>query len=482
MVGRVQEAALMRQLLDRPGAELLAITGRRRVGKTYLVKQVFGSQIVFDFTGTQYAKRENQLSKFSAKFSDYSKSTLPVQAPANWAEAFRLLKQYLNSLPESKEKKVVFFDELPWIAGHKSGFLQEFGYWWNDWATQQQIVVVICGSAASWMIKKVLNNKGGLHNRVTRRINLKPFTLGETELFFRSKGIHLQQYEIMQLYMAMGGIPHYLNEIMPGESAIQNINRVYLDKNGPLRNEFGNLYAALFDHADNHIAVIKTFGKHPYGMTRQQIIEQTKFSDGGGLSKVLEELEASDFITALFPFGKQKKDIVYRLTDAYSHFYLKFILGKKAGADTGIYTNLSSERYRIWRGYAFENVCIQHAGAIKSALGISGIQTMMYSFIKKGNEIQEGFQIDLLIDRADNCINLCEMKFANDSLRPNAEFAQVLRKRRELFREATRTKKQLFNTLITTYGIEKNEYALSQVDQSITMDALFKPVTLTGIN
>lgn len=463
----------MLQLMDRPGAEMLAIIGRRRVGKTYLVKQVYGNQMVFDFTGTQYANRKNQLGKFAGKITEYNKSALPVQAPATWTAAFEMLKKYLLSLPDSPEKKVVFFDELPWIAGHRSGFLQEFGYWWNDWASHQHIVVVVCGSAASWMITKVLNNKGSLHNRVTRRINLKPFTLSETEAYLKSKKINLERYEIIQLYMAMGGIPHYLNEIQPGISAIQNINNIFLDKNGLLRNEFDNLYAALFENADNHIEVIKTLGQHIYGMTRQQIIEKTKFSDGGGLTKILDELERSDFIMALYPFGKGKKDIVYRLTDAYSLFYLKFILGKKAGADTGIYTNLSNDKYRVWRGYAFENVCLNHANALKAALGISGIQASLYSFVKKGWGEQDGFQIDLLIDRADNCINLCEMKFSPDTFRANAEFAQHLRRRRELFREATNTRKQLFNTVVTTFGIEKNEFALSQIDQTITMDALF---------
>jgi len=473
MIGREFETHIMQKLLDSDKAELLAILGRRRVGKTYLIKQVYARNIVFDFTGTQFAEKENQLVKFATKLSEYHKAAVTAKTPCNWAEAFTELKKYLLRLPKTKTNKVIFFDELPWIAAHKSGFLQEFSYWWNDWASTQKLVVVICGSAASWMIQKVINNKGGLHNRVTKRIHLQPFTLYETKEYLLSKKINLQHYELVQIYMAMGGVPHYLNEILPGESAIQTINRLCLNKSGSLRQEFGNLYAALFDHPENHVAVIKALSQKHSGMTRQEIIAATKFTDGGGLTKVLDELETSNFIMLMVPFGKIKKDTVYRMADEYSLFYLKFIDGQRAGANTSVFTNVADEKYKIWRGYAFENICIKHAEAIKQALGISGINTFVNSFAHKGDTNNKGLQIDMLIDRADNTINICEIKFYNDTIEPDAEMADDLRKRRELFRRLTGTKKQLFNTIISTYGVAKNGYALSQVDHSVSMDALF---------
>jgi len=473
MIGREYETAIMHSLLKSNKAELLAILGRRRVGKTYLIRQVYASNIVFDFTGTQFATKENQLKKFSAKLKEYSKKPVTDEQPSNWADAFILLKRYLQALPKTKLQKVIFFDELPWIASIKSGFLQEFGYWWNDWASTQKLVVVICGSAASWMIQKVINHKGGLHNRVTRRIHLQPFTLYETQAYLLSKNIKLQPYEIIQLYMALGGIPHYLNEIEPGQSAIQTINRLCMAKSGSLRQEFNNLYAALFDQPENHITVIKALSQKHNGMTRQDIIAATKFSDGGGLTKVLDELETSNFIMQMLPYGKLKKDIVYRMADEYSLFYLKFIDGQRAGANTAIFSNLSDEKYKIWRGYAFENICIKHAEAIKQALGIAGINTFINSFTQKGTKQSPGFQIDMLIDRADNSINICEIKFYNDTMEPDGQIAEHLRKRRELFRKLTSTKKQLFNTIITTYGVTTNAYSLSQIDQAITMEALF---------
>ena len=273
--------------------------------------------------------------------------------------------------------------------------------------------------------------------------------------------------------MAVGCVPHYLNEIIPGESAIQTINRLCLAKSGSLRQEFGNLYAALFDHPENHVAVIKALSQKHSGMTRQEIIAATKFTDGGGLSKVLEELETSNFIMQMLPFGKIKKDTVYRMADEYSLFYLKFIEGQRAGTNTSVFTNIADEKHKIWRGYAFENICIKHADAIKQALGISGINTFINSFAQKADKNNSGLQIDMLIDRADNTINICEIKFYNDTIEPNLEMADMLRKRRELFRRLSGTKKQLFNTIISTYGVSNNEFALSQVDSSVTMDALF---------
>ncbi len=474
MIGREFEIAQMQKLLTSPKAELLAVVGRRRVGKTYLIKQVYANNIVLDFIGTKDAEKENQLKKFAGKLKDYYKMPATLQTPVDWADAFNEIKKYLINLPETETNKVIFFDEVPWICAHKSGFLEEFTYWWNDWASTQKLVVVICGSAASWMIEKIINNKGGLHNRVTKKLHIQPFTLHETKVFLQSRKINLEDYEVIQIYMALGGIPHYLNEIEAGQSAIININNLCLSKTGSLRNEFQNLYAALFDNYENHIEVIKALSQKHSGMTRQEIINATKFTDGGGLTKVLTELEASNFIMQTFPFGKLKKDAVYRMADEYSMFYLKFIDGQRAGTNTSLFTNLVNEKYKIWRGYAYENICIKHADAVKIALGISGIVSDVFSYSRKGTASEKGLQIDMLIDRRDNTINICEIKFYNDTLTPDVAFAELLRKRRELFRKYTATRKQLFNTIITTYGVENNKHALGQIDNTVEMGALFE--------
>ncbi len=470
MVGRIEEIKTLQRLLDSPKAEMLAVYGRRRVGKTYLIKNVYKSDISFEFTGTQNGSRQNQLFKFSEKLKAYFVDNQNVKPPKTWFEAFNQLKSCLS---KTTARQVVFFDELPWIDTARSNFLEELGYWWNDWASNQNIVVVVCGSSASWMLKKLISHKGGLHNRVTQKINLKPFTLAESKLYLESLNVQWDAYQIIQFYMSVGGIPTYLQEAKQGETPAQTIDRAFFTKDGSLRYEFTNLYSALFENYENHIAVIKIIGAKWQGMSRQDIITQSKIKDGGALSKILEELEASSFILQIPNFKMKSGGVMYRLTDEYSLFYLKFIEGKTLMGKNVWLQASSEDKYKIWAGYAFENVCIKHAEAIKMALGISGIYTETSSYVHKGNEQTDGFQLDMLIDRADRAINLCEMKFYNDDFPMTDEFATQLRQRRENFRTVTKTKKTLFNTLITTYGVKHSKTSKSQIDHVLTMDKLF---------
>lgn len=473
MIGRQEEIAIMNALLRSDKSEMLAIIGRRRIGKTYLISQAYQEHIVFDFTGTQYGDRDVQLEKFTAKLSSYYPASLPLKSPENWFHAFEMLKNYLLSLQKSNKKRVVFLDELPWIGTHRSGFLQELSYWWNDWAVHQNIVLVLCGSAASWMIKKIVNHKGGLHNRMTQLINLQPFTLAETKAFFLSKQVKMTDYQILQLYMVTGGVPHYLNYVEKNETAEQAINRLCFTKTGMLNGEFKNLYAALFDKPENHITIIRKLAEKRCGLTRSQLSSLSGISPGGGLTKVLEELEASSFIASIHPLHKHKKDTLYRLADEYSLFYLKYIEKQKLGAKDIWHKLAQSQSYISWCGYSFENICIKHTEAIQTALGIGGVYAETSSYLHKKEDENAGFQIDMLIDRADNAINICEIKYYADDLTITESMARTLRKRRETFRQISKTKKQLLNIVITTYGVNENEYSRDQVDHIITAKDLF---------
>ena len=473
MIGRQEEITILNKLLNSERSELLLVTGRRRVGKTYLIRETFKENICFEFIGTQYGDTNNQLQKFALETENFFLEKSRNVSLKNWSIAFRHLRNCVETLKKTKKKKVIFFDEIPWIAQHKSNFLQEFDYWWNSWASKQNIVVVITGSAASWMIQKVVNNKAGLHNRITQRVHLQPFTLKETQQFFESKKINLDLYQTLQIYMVMGGIPHYLENIEKGESAAQNINRICFTTNGLLQNEFQNLYAALFDHSENHVSIVKTLSQKWKGLSRQEIIASTNFTDGGGLTKILDELETCGFIMKIIPLGKKSKDTLYRLIDEFSLFYLHFIEGSRASSKDVWMQKSTTQPFITWQRYSFENICIRHYEAIKTALGISGIYVEVSAFLFKGNSENAGFQIDMLLDRADNTINLCEMKFYNSDITVDKSMADLLRKRRARFKEVSGTKKLIFNTLITTYGVQTNEHSLSQIDQIITMDKLF---------
>lgn len=472
MLGREHESALLMDALATGQSELIAVIGRRRVGKTFMIKTVYEKQLRFYQTGMKDGPKEEQLLHFSEKLAEYAKSNISLKTPETWSEAFTQLKQHLIAF-KGKTKQVVFFDEVPWLATHKSGFLEALDYFWNDWASTANIVVVICGSAATWMLEHVVNNKGGLHNRITKLIRLKPFTLSETKAYLVSRGIQLDNYQISQVYMAMGGIPHYLKEIKPGESAIENVNRICFEKDGLLRNEFQNLYAALFDHAHNHIEIVKALALKWKGLTRQEIIDATKFTNGGGLTKVLTELEESSFISTTLPFGKKKRDTLYRLSDEYTLFYFAFIENTTSTKKETWLSIIKSASYQTWAGYAFESLSLKHIEKIKRALGISGIYSNESGFLIKGTEQQPGLQIDLLIDRDDRAINLCEMKYYNAEFEVTKDYAQKLRIKRERFKTATGTKKHIFITLVTTYGLLTNEHSLGLVEKLITLDDFF---------
>jgi AAA+ ATPase superfamily predicted ATPase len=476
LTGRETEIELLTSALQSPEAELIAVYGRRRVGKTYLIRNVYKGRLIFDFSGIHKATTHVQLENFSMTLSGLSKAGIPLPVPDNWMHAFQMLKAFTVPLIR-KRKSVLFFDEFPWIHTHKSGFLSAFEHFWNSWACQQpNLVIVICGSAASWMIQKIVNNKGGLHNRITRRVRLLPFSLYETELYLKSRRVNLDRFQLLQLYMVLGGVPHYLKEINPGESAAQNIDRICFTKDGFLQNEFKNLYSSLFDHAEKHIAVIRALANKPAGLTRNEIIDACNLTSGGTTTKLLDELAESGFISSYIPFDKNVKLSIFKLMDEYSRFYIKFMEGNRvAGAGAWIKKSTSSS-WKSWSGTAFEAVCLKHVPQLKKALGIAGVYTEESAWRHAAKE-ESGAQIDLLIDRQDFCVNVCEIKFSAADFVIDKKYAAELQNKLNVFREKTGLRKTLFATMITTFGVRSNEYKLSMVQSDIKMEALFKKVT-----
>ena len=473
LIGRIEEIKILNNAFQSSKAEMVAVIGRRRVGKTFLVKSVYENKIDFEITGIQHATRSEQLRNFIIQISKYSDGSFPITEPRDWLEAFYLLSKFLEIKQES-EKNVIFLDELPWLATHKSGFLKGLGWFWNSWAVNQNIVVVICGSAASWMIKNVVHDKGGLHNRITKRIYLKPFNLLETETFLKSKSLNFDHYQILQLYMALGGVPHYLDEIEGGKSATQNIDSICFSENGLLWDEFSKLYAALFDNSEAHIKIVRALANKQKGLTRTEIVANTDLSEGGAISTIIDELQHSGFITAYLPFGKMKKDSLYRLTDEFSLFYFQFMENNRFGG-VNVWQQLSkTQPYITWAGYAFESICLKHIIQIKKALGISGIFSTASSYFKKGTKEEKGIQYDLLIDRNDHTITLCEIKFYGAEFTIDKATAMEYRNKMATFKETTKTRKQTFLTMITTFGLKQNQYSLGLVDASLTMDDLFE--------
>jgi len=472
VIGREAPKKLLEESLNSPKSELMVVYGRRRVGKTFLIKHVLGKRIDFEMTGIENGDLQDQLQNFANKLEEFSGKE--IAKPKSWMQAFGVLKKYLASL-NTKKKKVLFLDELPWIDTHKSKFLGMLGHFWNDWAIYNHVLLVVCGSAASWMINHVLNDKGSLHNRTTQYLPLQPFTLLETEQFLKAKNIQANRYQVVQLYMALGGIPYYLDLLKPQQSIPQNIDRLCFDVNGFLRDEFRRLYKSLFEKAENHILVVKALASKWKGLTRKEIVQLTKLKDGGGLTRILTELEKSAFIQPYIPFGKKKKGSLYRLTDNFSLFYLKLMEQKGLNNQKNVFLKIFTDpKFRVWCGYAFENICMIHYRQIAKALEINAIFHEFSSFQSTGNETFSGLQIDLLIDRADEVINLCEIKFSNSDFKLTPAYKQTLRDRAATFSAITKTRKSIFTTLITTYGLSNENTHLDVIQNVLTLEDLFQ--------
>jgi hypothetical protein len=409
---------------------------------------------------------KDQLETFSKELVKRTKRT-ELETAKSWFQAFTMLESYLDKF-KSESKKVIFIDEFPWIATPKSKFLMAFENFWNTYCTKRNdLIVVICGSAASYMVQKIIKNKGGLHNRITRKIRLLPFNLYETEAFLLKNGIKFTRYDVIQIYMTLGGVPHYLEKLSKGLSASQNIDKLCFSKDGVLNDEFNQLFASLFDDSERHMKLVKTLAKSNKGITRNELINQSKISSSGDFTSKLEELIESGFVTD-YPYYQNKKQLtLYRLSDEYSRFYLKFIDNNKNGG-AGTWQKLyTTQSYLSWSGFAFETLCLKHIQQIKKALRIDAIYTTSSSWFN------ENAQVDLLIDRSDNVMQLCEMKFYNAVFTIDKSYYLNLKNKIAALQQHTKTRKNIFVTLITSYGIKENEYSKELVHSHLEMDVLF---------
>lgn len=471
-IGREHEISMLNHALTNNAPELIAIYGRRRVGKTFLVRHVYKKHLIFEISGLHKGKLSDQLQNFSIILSKAINPSHKTKIPKSWLEAFSQLEDYIENTATPR-KKVVFLDEFPWFDSPKSKFLMAFGNFWNAYASKKSgLVIVICGSAASYMVRNIIKSRGGLHNRITQRIRLLPFNLKETKKFIKDRNLKYNSYDILQLYMAIGGVPFYLDKLRRGESVTQALDRLCFTKDGILTDEFNLIYASLFDQHERHVAIIKALSAVRKGLIRDDISRLSGVATGGTLTRIIGELIESGFVTKYLPFGKNSKDALYRLSDEYSMFFLKYINDNRTGGP-GTWQKLSHSRsYESWSGFSFENVCLKHIDQIKTALQISVIRSENSSWTYQSNE--GGTQIDLLIDRDDNIINLCEMKFSKDKFSITKSYAGILRHKENVFRKITGTRKTIFITMITTHGIEENSYSLELVNNSFKMEVLFE--------
>lgn len=476
LIGREKECKALRRSLESRRSELVIVYGRRRIGKTYLVESFFNNEFAFKYVGIRGLRSRDQLVQFGRVLSHYSgKGKYKF---ADWFDAFYALEEYLETLP--KGKKVVFIDEMPWMDSTRSNFVVALENFWNGWAmSKRDIMLIATGSATTWMRDKLIGNKGGLHARITCPLHLSPFTLRETELYLKYLGIPWDRYQILQSYMVLGGVPFYYSILDHRLSLAQNIDTLFFDPDGQLRMEFDELYNAIFKYSNQYIAVVEVLSRHKSGMSYSELAAESGIS-GTQLSRVLKNLNQSDFIDRWRQYGNKKREKMFRLTDFYTLFYYRFVEPNDYKESDWWVKHLHEPTINSWMGEAFEMICMRHLEQIKHALGLSVISTESTTWRyqpKKGKgktEAEEkGGQIDMVIERADRIIHLCEIKFWKEKYPISKEYEMRIREREELFREKTKNSKALVNTFITTYGV-KNAIGHSIVDGEVTMDNLFE--------
>ena len=478
-VGREWECEELSRAMNSSRSEFIVLYGRRRIGKTFLVRSFFEDRFDFHYVGAHKMKTAIQLRNFRKELIRMNGDT-SLPEFTNWMEAFEHLENYLEQL-EAGRRKVLFFDEMPWIDAKQSDFVTALEYFWNSWVSMRDdIVLVACGSATSWMADKLIDNPGGLHNRITRQLYLRPFTLHECQEYLESRNFDWDRLQIIQCYMILGGVPFYLSLLEPQFSLPQNIDRLFFRREGALRFEFDELYNALFSNADKYIAVVRSLVGRKDGMTRGEISSATHLS-GGALSKILKNLVRCDFISSYAQFGNLSKNVIYRLCDFYTLFYFKYLHEERNYDEEFWSHHFQSQQVTVWQGLTFELVCLAHLSQIKKALGISGIETKVSSWryvpskSSLKNELPEkGAQIDLLIVRADKMINLCEIKFSGEAFTITKELEEHLRERLSIFRQVTGNRYGVLHTFITPLGVAKGVH-MSIVSSEVTADKLFEP-------
>ena len=476
LIGRADERRKLERCLERQEPQLIVVQGRRRVGKTFLINQFFENRFDFRLTGEYKASRSNQLENFVMELN--RRAHTKYDPPKSWKEAFDLLRTYLSSLPEG-EKHIVFFDEMPWMDTPRSGFLAAFEYFWNDFCcAMDDLILIVCGSATTWITDHIEHNKGGLFNRKTCSLFLRPFCLRETAEYLQMIGIDWSEYDIAQCYMILGGIPYYLSFLNPARTLNENVDDLFFQKSAELADEFDHLYRTLFTDSEEYIRIVTLLSQKRSGMTLSEIAEKGKITLNGNLSKRISHLVSAGFLRANPFYGQKKKDIRYQLADYFSLFYCRFVR-EHYGRDEHFWRHMNDNPSRFaWGGLTFELLCRDHIDQIRQKLGISGVLMESSSWRISSADTSEktdGAEIDLILDRRDHMISLCEIKYSLHEYEIDKSCEMTLRNKIAAFRQETGTTKSLQLVMITTFGVRKNKYS-NIVSAQVTLEDLFRPV------
>ena len=490
IIARKREKQILESVLRSKSSELVCVYGRRRIGKTYLVRNFFEScdnVIYFELTGQkqesgEYAPLKYQLANFKYQFERTFDRDIPQ--PTSWQNAFTVLRKETERFKDSTSKLILFFDELPWLCSPRSGFFEALDQAWNTtFERQPNVKVIVCGSAASWMLKKIIHAKAGFSRRITHKIRLTLFSLKETKEYLLFKGFDLSSRSVAEIFMMLGGIPYYLNFMSPHKSIYQNIEDECFDINGRLVDEYAIIFNSLFKNSENHKKVVEYIASKHKGVLLEELTGKFSSLKGGSLSRILDNLVSSSFIKKTPPLYNEAKGTIYRLIDEFVLFHLKWIKPAPRSifeSPSTLYfqNRAQSNSFKSWRGFAFERLCLKHEYQIRQSLGIHkilSIPSMVYFYDQQG---KRSSQIDLLFERADNVISICEIKHSESEYElTKADVNSLMRKKEDLRRYLAlkkKTQKDIHIVYVTTNGVYLNKYFHQLQPSVVKLDDLFQ--------
>ena len=472
LVARISEISRLKEFYKSGKPEFVALYGRRRVGKTYLVERLFEKEFAFNVTGIIEGSREEEDAVFLNALRRIGYTGEPFKT---WIDAFNILKALLQKKIRKGRRCIVFIDELPCFDTLRAGFVKAFGDFWNDWGCKhEEAMLIVCGSATTWMIKNIIDSHGGLHNRITHEMHIHPFNLAETEEYLLSQGVEWDRLSIVQLYSVLGGIPYYLSLIRKDDSIASAVDRLFYSEDAELRSEYSRLFKSLYKSPEPYMKIIDALCSHKSGLTREEILEKMSGVDNGHLSEYLENLEKCDFIRLYYvkdSTGRKLKKTggIYQMMDFFTVFHNSLL--SRPSTDPHYWSNhLGTPSMNTWLGLSFERICMYHVPQIKQALGIDRIGTEYFSW--RSRESAPSVQIDLLIEREDRKVNICEIKYSETEYSLQKDEEAKIRSRIGAYKDESRTRYSLLPVLITTYGLKEGKYS-SLLKNVVTMEQLF---------
>lgn len=467
LIGRNRETDLLAKYLNSKRPEFVAVYGRRRVGKTFLIRQFFNDNFDFYCTGIISGSKAEQLNAFNTALKRYGHQG---QKAKNWMEAFEYLASLIKKKSSEKKRCIVFIDELPCFDTKRSGFVHALDFFWNSQGSWiDNIFFIICGSATSWMIRNVIDNHGGLHNRITHEIHLLPFTLSQTEEYIRYHKCRWDRLSILHTYMAMGGVPYYLSLLDLNVSVAENIDNLFFADDAELRKEYQRLFKSLYNHPDGYLNVVSCLAKHKTGMTRSELAKALKVQNNGHFGDILADLVNCDFLR-LYNNGLKQNNGIYQLIDFYTLFYHQFCL-KRTTDDHYWRKTINTPIANTWFGLSYKRVCIAHFRQIIKALHYDTIRTEFYSWRNPKGE--PAVQIDMVIDRSDNMVTICEVKYSKAEYTLDKTECERIIKRADTYAAESRCRKGVEIAIITTFGLKENQYS-DVAQHTLSIDDLFQ--------